>query len=69
VVKPEPRLFELACGLLAVSPGQALMVGDDPTTDGGAVRVGIATLILPPARPGMRRGLDRVLRLVQPPTV
>jgi HAD superfamily hydrolase (TIGR01493 family) len=67
VVKPEPRLFELACELLAVKPWEALMVGDDPATDGGAVRAGIATLILPPVRPGTRRGLDLVLRFLQPP--
>src|SRR5437879_778842 len=65
VVKPEPELFRLACELLAVEPGEALMVGDDPLTDGGAARTGIATLILPAVPPGAHRGLDLPIRLLR----
>jgi HAD superfamily hydrolase (TIGR01509 family) len=68
VVKPAPELFQTALRTLDVAPSEALMVGDNPTTDGGASAVGIACLILPPARRGEARGLDRVIRLVQPAT-
>jgi HAD superfamily hydrolase (TIGR01493 family) len=65
VVKPEPRLFEVACELLDVEPAGVLMVGDNPAIDGGAVKAGIATLILPPVRPAARRGLDMAVQLVR----
>lgn len=39
------------------------MVGDRVTRDGGAVAVGITTLILPEAPNFALRGLERVLRL------
>ena len=34
--KPDPRILHVALEALGVSPGQALYVGDDPPTDGGA---------------------------------
>ncbi|MDT0347218.1 HAD family hydrolase [Streptomyces litchfieldiae] len=37
--KPDPELFRRACERLGVPPGACLMVGDDPTTDGGATAV------------------------------
>lgn len=64
VVKPEPALFQMACSLLGVEPEQALMVGDDPRSDGAAVHVGIATLILPAVAPGTPRGLELALRIL-----
>lgn len=65
MVKPEPELFELACELVGVQPADALMVGDDPISDGGAVRAGMATLILPAVPAGLPRGLDLVVRLLR----
>jgi HAD superfamily hydrolase (TIGR01509 family) len=70
VQKPDPRIFTLALDALGVEPGDALMVGDRASHDGGAVDAGIATLILPPPPPELApRGLDLVLRLLdQPPS-
>jgi HAD superfamily hydrolase (TIGR01549 family) len=42
--KPDPRMFQLALDAVGVD---ALMVGDRVSHDGGAVSVGITTLILP----------------------
>ncbi|MGX1669244.1 HAD hydrolase-like protein [Streptomyces sp. NPDC055400] len=59
-------LFQLACDELGVSPAEALMVGDHPAKDGGAVAAGLRAYVLPSgAAPGARRGLDAVLRLVE----
>ena len=63
--KPDPLLFDLACGKLAATPEETLMVGDHPYKDGGAVGAGLRSYVLPAgATPGCRRGLDAVLRLV-----
>jgi FMN phosphatase YigB (HAD superfamily) len=62
-IKPGPEPFLRACDDLAVPPGRCVMVGDN-TPDAGAVRVGIATYLLPLAPPGGPRGLDAVVRLV-----
>jgi FMN phosphatase YigB (HAD superfamily) len=62
IQKPNPAMFELALELLALEPQDALMVGDRPR-DAGAALVGIPALVLPNEL-GPRRGLDRVLRLV-----
>lgn len=40
VVKPDPKLFEVACERLGVEPGEALMIGDSEEADGGARAVG-----------------------------
>ncbi len=61
--KPDPSLFLTCCRRLRVAPRQALMVGDNPRSDGGAVEAGLEVLLLPAVRPGRRRGLDRVLEL------
>jgi HAD superfamily hydrolase (TIGR01549 family) len=63
VQKPDPRIFTLALNLLDVHPSEALMVGDRPDRDAGAVDVGISTLLLPRVS-GPLRGLDSVLALV-----
>ncbi len=58
-------MFTLALDTLGVSPGDALMVGDRASNDGGAAAVGITTLILPsPPEHLEQRGLDCVLRVV-----
>jgi FMN phosphatase YigB (HAD superfamily) len=63
VAKPAAVLFDRACASLAVRPREALMVGDNPTTDGGAVDAGIATYLLPGARPGRVRGFGPVVEM------
>lgn len=63
VQKPDPRMFELALSRLALEPGSALMVGDQPK-DAGALAIGIPTLLLP-AEPGPIRGLDLVVALIE----
>ena len=62
--KPDARMFQLALDALAVEADEALMVGDWPPTDGGAVAVGITTLILAPQAKLAPRGLNIVLRLL-----
>jgi FMN phosphatase YigB (HAD superfamily) len=49
--KPAASLFLAACDELRVPPGQAVMVGDNPLTDGGAAEAGLLTLILPSVTP------------------
>jgi HAD superfamily hydrolase (TIGR01509 family) len=62
--KPDPRMFIRALETLNVEPQEALMVGDSPTNDGAAARLGILTLILGRYDGLGARGLDRVARLV-----
>lgn len=63
--KPDPAIFLRACGALGVEPERALMVGDTPA-DAGAVRAGLAALVLPSADPGKCNGLAAVLDLTAP---
>lgn len=40
--KPEPMLYTMACSRLGVAPDNAVMIGDNPQTDGrGATRTGM----------------------------
>jgi HAD superfamily hydrolase (TIGR01493 family) len=66
VAKPAPKLFTAACEMLGVEAADALMVGDNALTDGGAIESGIRVYLLPPVAHGEHgpRGLDAVLRLV-----
>lgn len=48
VMKPDPKIFLVACERLGVAPEDALMVGDSAEADGGAARVGIRTAIIQP---------------------
>jgi HAD superfamily hydrolase (TIGR01509 family) len=64
IEKPDPRMFRLATEGLGIQSKRALMVGDRPSRDGGAVNAGIPTLLLP-AEPGRTRGLISVLALVE----
>lgn len=61
--KPDPAVFLRTLDVLGVEPVQALMVGDRSLPDGGAVEVGIPTLLLPPLRSVHDRRLHRVLAL------
>jgi len=70
VVKPDPKIFTLACQRLGVAPEQALMVGDSPENDGGAAAIGCATAIVEPLptaeRPGaLRRIVSELLPSVE----
>ena len=47
VQKPDEEMFRIALRELAVTPAEALMVGDRATHDGAAVDVAIPTLLLP----------------------
>lgn len=62
-VKPAAELFQSACNQLKVAPQDAIMVGDNAMTDGGAAAVGIPTLILPQVPEGDPRGLSCLERL------
>ncbi|MFH9421984.1 HAD family hydrolase [Streptomyces sp. NPDC017529] len=44
IQKPDPRLFEIACGELGLDPADVLMVGDDREADGGATALGCTYL-------------------------
>ena len=54
----------MALDALGVEAGEAVMVGDWAPVDGGAVSIGIPTLILPRPTELMPIGLDIVLRLL-----
>jgi HAD superfamily hydrolase (TIGR01509 family) len=60
--KPDPAIFQRACGMLGVDPERTLMVGDTQA-DAGAVRAGCAALVLPAAEPGKSNGLGATLAL------
>lgn len=63
VIKPAPEMFLAACEQLDVAPPRALMVGDNPVADAGALAVGMPVYLLPLAPPSGPRGLDALLRL------
>jgi HAD superfamily hydrolase (TIGR01493 family) len=50
LIKPDPKIFRLACERLRVDPGEVLMVGDSEEADGGAAAVGSAVAIVEPLR-------------------
>lgn len=62
--KPDPAIFRLACERLGVKPERTLMVGDTPA-DGGAVRAGLRTYLLPASPTGAAHGLDAIPALVR----
>ena len=61
--KPDRRLFAEALCALGADPGETLMVGNNPALDGGAVRAGIPTLILPRVANSGPRGFESVLSI------
>jgi HAD superfamily hydrolase (TIGR01509 family) len=48
VVKPDPKIFTVACQRIGVAPERVLMIGDSPENDGGAAAIGAATTIVEP---------------------
>jgi putative hydrolase of the HAD superfamily len=64
VAKPARRMFTEACRMLRVEAINALMVGDDAVSDGGAAAAGLQVHILPGYAHGGKRGLERVLQIV-----
>jgi HAD superfamily hydrolase (TIGR01509 family) len=68
VTKPDVRIFELALQGLGVTASRTLMVGDQPTVDGGGAALGMKTLILPMTPPGGTHELKRVLQLLDETT-
>jgi FMN phosphatase YigB (HAD superfamily) len=66
--KPGPELFLAACLELGVPPRDTLMVGDNPTTDGGSVHAGIPAYLLGAEDGDGPRGLEPVLGLAGLPT-
>ena len=65
VQKPNPEIFEIALRMLGAAPEETLMVGDRASHDGGAVAVGITTLLFPALDSATSsRGLADVLALV-----
>jgi HAD superfamily hydrolase (TIGR01493 family) len=65
VQKPDSEIFRIAARSLALDPPELLMVGDRATHDGGAVALGITTLLLPSLPTATEpQGLAMVLGLV-----
>jgi HAD superfamily hydrolase (TIGR01509 family) len=62
--KPEAAVFRTACERLGVRPDRALMVGDNPLTDSGAVTAGLYAFLLPAPPKSGPRGLEHVLSLL-----
>ena len=63
-VKPDNKIFRVACESLRLEPGEVLMVGDDPRADSGAALSGIRTLLLPAQPPHTDNGIATVLDIV-----
>jgi HAD superfamily hydrolase (TIGR01549 family) len=40
VIKPDPKIFKIACERLGVDPAETIMVGDSEEADGGATSIG-----------------------------
>jgi HAD superfamily hydrolase (TIGR01493 family) len=48
VMKPDEKIFTVACQRIGVEPGRTLMVGDSEEADGGAVAVGARFALVDP---------------------
>ncbi len=48
VVKPDPRIFGIACEALGAQPEDVLMIGDNPVADAGAAALGCRVLLVDP---------------------
>lgn len=47
LVKPDPRIFTLAADRLGLPAEECVFVGDHPHADGGAVRAGMTSILVP----------------------
>ncbi|HEY5456245.1 MAG TPA: HAD family hydrolase [Acidothermaceae bacterium] len=65
VQKPDPLMFTRTLAALGCDPAAALMVGDRPRPDGGAVECGITTLLLPSLRNEHHQRLHHVLAMTR----
>lgn len=63
VQTPDPEMFTRTLTALGIAPHEALMVGDRSRPDGGAVEVGMVTLLLPPLAHQAERRLQHVAAL------
>lgn len=64
VQKPDPAIFRLALDQLGTTARQTLMVGDRQGPDGGALDVGMPTLLVPPLTDVRQERLHLVLALL-----
>lgn len=64
VQKPDPAIFRAALRMLGTPTEQTLMVGDRQRPDGGAVEVGMPTLLLPPLTDIRQQRLGLAARLL-----
>jgi HAD superfamily hydrolase (TIGR01509 family) len=48
VVKPDPKIFQVACERIGVRPSETLMIGDSAEADGGAAAIGASVAIVSP---------------------
>ncbi len=62
-VKPDRRIFAVACESLGLAADVVLMVGDDPRADSGAVLAGVRTLLLPAYPTHADNGIAAILDL------
>lgn len=46
-IKPDEKLFRIACDRIGVEPGDVLMIGDSAEADGGAAALGCTVEIIP----------------------
>ena len=58
-MKPDPRLFLIACGLLDVSPQNVVYIGDNPYQDiKGAKKIGMTSVLLNRTLKGIAPGFE-----------
>lgn len=66
VMKPDPKIFRVACDRLGVEPAEALMVGDSAAADGGATAIGCGFELVAPLPTAERpAALQRIVRLLE----
>jgi HAD superfamily hydrolase (TIGR01509 family) len=53
-MKPDAKIFRIACERLGVEPSDALMIGDSAEADGGAAALGAEVRIIEPLPPAAR---------------
>jgi HAD superfamily hydrolase (TIGR01509 family) len=64
MLKPDPRIFELALSELGADPARTVMVGDNAEADGAAADVGCTFRLVAPTPD---RPADALLRAVGAP--